>query len=337
MLALVFSLSGGALAVPSPAGAAGSSSRQEGIALYVETQGLTDQQVLDQARLTFAYCKSLGENAVALNFPFEVSSVKANDPRSIAGVTPSPELLGQLIALGATYGLSAQVRPLLIEANLIHSWRGLLAPTRPAVWFSNYWNFIQPYLQVAQSEAAGSFYISSELESLVATEKQRWVDLIKRARSVFSGPIYASTTVGLFLPVSSALASFDDYNRIDAGDSASIATVTHGIETNLASANIPGARSSLVLSEVGIAAARGAYRAPYDFGLAPPVVRSIQSRWFTAMCNTFWTDHLRGIYFWVLSLSSFSPSENDADSTTGWVGTASEAAIKACFSRSPSA
>ena len=312
--------------------AAASLQRQKGIDIY--TVGGDTATILTQAKLTFDYCKSLGANAVSLNFPFAVSGLTANDPHAIPGVTPSPDLLAQMIPLATADGLSVQLRPLLDESNLIHGWRGTLAPTQPSTWFSNYSAFLQPYLAMATASNVGSFYISSELDAMVSKYRSKWVSLVAQARQVFAGPIYAATSHQSFLPSTSVTEAYDDYDPAFVDDSASIGTLTRWLKKDLVADKVPGPPGALVLSEVGIAAAHGAYVWPYQFNFKPPVIRSIQSNWFTAMCNTMFDDHLGGIYFWVLFMSTFSPTEKDTSQTTGWVGTGGGAAIKACFARS---
>ena len=310
---------------------AASGKRQKGIDIF--TVGGDTATVLTQAKLTFDYCKSLGANAVSLNFPFAASGLKANDPHAIPGVTPSPDLLAQMVPLAAADGLSVHLRPLLDESDLVGGWRGTLAPTDPTTWFANYWSFLEPYLAMAKSSSVGSVYISSELDTMVANYQKKWLKLVADARNVYSGPIYSATSHQAFLPATAVTEAYDDYDPAFVKDTASIATLTTWLKKDLAADKIPGSASSLVLSEVGIAAASSAYLWPYQFNLKPPVIRSIQSNWFTAMCNTMVDDHLGGIYFWVLFMSTFSPTEKDTSLTTGWVGTGGGAAIKACFAR----
>ena len=90
-----------------------------------------------------------------------------------------------------------------------------------------------------------------------------------------------------------------------------------------------------MLSDVGLAAVRGAWNQPYNTFADLPVTiaRKVQARWFTAACQTAKAEHLRGIYFWAVFLApGKSPTEDDSASPYEWVGTASAEAIRACFS-----
>ncbi len=198
--------------------------RQKGIDIF--TVGGDTATVLTQAKLTFDYCKSLGANAVSLNFPFAVSGLKANDPHAIPGVTPSPDLLAQMVPLAAADGLSVQLRPLLDESDLVGGWRGTLAPTDPTTWFANYWSFLEPYLAMAKSSSVGSVYISSELDTMVANYQKKWLKLVADARNVYSGPIYSATSHQAFLPATAVTEAYDDYDPAFVKDTASIATLT---------------------------------------------------------------------------------------------------------------
>jgi len=306
--------------------------KQKGVAIFTVDLG-SAQKTLSQAALTYTYVKSLGANAVALNFPFQISGFDTNDPSAIPGITPSATLLGQLVALAKQDHLMVALRPLLAENTLGKHWRGQLAPTNITTWFTNYAAFLHPYLVMAKAQAANSFYISNEFDSLVSEYPTKWVSFVKQARTIYKGTIYSSTPHSKFIPVSSAAAAYDDYDSVFVPDSATVATLTTGLETDLSHDRIPGKLSNLVLSEVGIAGAHGAYVIPYNFGLGPTVIRPIQTNWFTAMCNLYFADHLAGIYFWMLNLATFSPTEDDSASPTNWVATPSEAAIKTCFAR----
>jgi hypothetical protein len=42
---------------------------------------------------------------------------------------------------------------------------------------------------------------------------------------------------------------------------------------------------------------------------------------------------MKGIYFWVLYLAEFSPTENDSSLYPNWMDTPTATAIKSCFAR----
>jgi hypothetical protein len=314
---------------PNVAGATATSDR--GVAVYVTTTPSS----IAQATATFAYVASLGANAVQLDFPFEMSSGTSNDPGPISGITPTPSLLSSMAEIAAGDGLKVQFRPLLYEGNLTpFSWRGEIKPSDPALWFATYWSFLEPYLAVAQTDGVESVYIESELDSMVTPDKSSdWNTLRDEAAGVFSGALLGTTSHTAYIERTGIAQAYDDYDPTIVPNNASVATLTASLENSLSYDAIPGSRRSLTLSEVGIAAATHAFWQPWQFTVSPPIKRSIQARWFTAMCDMTKAEHLRGIFFWDLNLSTFSPTENDSTSPTGWVGTSSATAIESCFAK----
>jgi hypothetical protein len=326
-----------ALAVPTGQTASAAQTRPElGINVVVDMSISTPTTALAQLKKVFAYCVSLHANAVALNFPFYVSSTTANDPHSGVG-TPSVSLLGQMIALAQHVHLRVQLRPGLDERNLRPSWRGAIAPSDPAAWFSAYWTWMEPYLALAQSTRASSFDIGMELDSLVSNDGALWPQLVSEAAGVYSGTLLYAGGNGIYISTPGTHLAYDAYQPIyePNNKAATVAALTAGFQRNFNDLNVPGGLGSLRLGEVGLSATTGAYDEPYQFNFPAnlPVVRSVQTNWFKAACNFFWSNHVAGIYFWALFMNSFSPTENDSAIPTEWVGTPSATAIRSCFAR----
>ena len=321
------------VALADPAGA--SPSQQRGIAIYVDVGQFDEATALDHAIATFDYAKRLHADSVQLSFPFEMTSWNSNDPHDTPSVTPMMTLLRKMVTLAAGQGLSVELRPLLLESNLHPgaSWRGEIQPSQPKVWFANYWTFLQPYLKLAANKGVASFYLESELDSMVTPAlSQRWSHLASEAAQIYPGQLVGSTSHTAYLFRHGIAQAYDDYDPTIQPDSASVATLTKSLENSLDYDAIPGKRSKLVLSEVGIPAVPHAYWQPWKFDVTGPIKRKVQVNWFTAMCDVAHAEHLAGIYFWDLDMGSFTPGGDKSD-PANWVSTKGANAITACFNK----
>jgi hypothetical protein len=315
---------------------------QLGIAVVVDNQSeFTTPQALAQAKELFTYVKSLKANAVALNFPFYMTSLTSSDPTSGAG-TPSPARIAALTMLARGMGLQVQLRPYLSEANFPPpDWRGMIAPKNLRAWFTNYLTFLRPYLVVAGSTGVTSFCIAAELTSML-NYLNYWIPLVNRAKSIFGGEIIFSEN---FPPPLETLPGtelgWDAYTPVvlSSDAQATVANLTKGDLANYQSPGFQATPEQTTLEEVGISAVSKAYLTPWmtpsnvGFPQGAPIMRFIQTNWFAAACNAFWTLHMKGIYFWVLYLAEFSPTENDSSLYPNWMDTPTATAIKSCFAR----
>ena len=321
------------VALADPAGA--SPSQQRGIAIYVDVGQFDEATALDHAIATFDYAKRLHADSVQLSFPFEMTSWNSNDPHDTPSVTPMMTLLRKMVTLAADQGLSVELRPLLLESNLHPgaSWRGEIQPSQPKVWFANYWTFLQPYLKLAANKGVASFYLESELDSMVTPAlSQRWSHLSSEAAQIYPGQLVGSTSHTAYLFRHGIAQAYDDYDPTIQPDSASVATLTKSLENSLDYDAIPGMRSKLVLSEVGIPAVHHAYWQPWKFDVTGPIKPKVQVNWFTAMCHVVQAEHLAGLYFWDLDMGSFTTAGFPSDPAT-WVNTPGADAIKSCFKK----
>ena len=121
--------------------------------------------------------RSLGANSIGITFPFYTDSISSNNfyAKSVCGAgatyeTPPPSFIAQIVDIAHAAGLTVLLRPYLDQTNLVATdlldWRGVLRPTDPRLWFSNYLAALAPYLAMAQAHGVEHFAISTELESM---------------------------------------------------------------------------------------------------------------------------------------------------------------------------
>jgi hypothetical protein len=292
--------------------------------------------------------KSLGANSVAIAFPLYTSSVTSNlvFGKDVCGdssyQTPPPSQLSSIVASAHQSGLAVLLRPLIDETNLRAqsptAWRGVLKPTKPAAWFNNYWNALQPYLRVAQLGHVQRFAVSTELDSLASAPE--WRAIVRKAMNVFHGQLVFSAS---WKPDGGEVAhagtnpGLDTYQWVNglnpkSPPSAILAGWNRALHTTNKVRNI----SSDVITEIGILAQNGAYSEPYAWRLplkTHPFNQSIQANWFTAACQFYKAHGMRGIYFWVAYLGGAEGMLLTSPDPTQprLLQPRTQAAIRACF------
>ena len=323
---------------------------QYGINTYV-TYNCQGQHYYDQwASTEIAQYKALGANTIALAFPLYTNSITSNDvfTRLVCGnrhyQSPSPGLLASVVQLAHGAGLRVFLRPLIDQASLFREspkdWRGILAPTKPRVWFRNYRRAIKPYLVMAQSNHIEHVAIETELNSIA--NDSAWASAIAASKAIYKGDLvfnysWNTPTKKAWRPSTSL--GIDTYPVVtDVSISQTPAQLlgrwNHLLHTN--PNYVVPLLSRVTIDEIGIPAQAGAYAKPFVGSLplaSHPFNQSVQLRWFTAACAFMKQHKMRGIYYfgpWMGSdkgamLTSPSPSRPSD------IQPASRSAIKRCF------
>jgi len=347
----------GLAALTFPVGSAQASTAPiKGIAIYVDGQaGYSDASALTQAQSVFSYVKALKANGVQLNFPISTPGVKATS-FSVGNVSPSTRRLSSMIRLARSLNLNVQIRPLINESTLAPTYfRGDLAPSNVTTWFKNYLAVLRPYLIVAKSAGAQEFAIGSELTSmyqngyapaanpLAPRNAKSWASLISSVKKIYNGALIIAHNFNALTPVANTKFGFDAYGPVTSLDAnASVADLTNAIKNNWTQGassgkyytSIQAPFSSDYVEEVGISAVKGMYATPWVTQFSNPSIdRSIQSNWFSATCNAYFSLKMAGIYFWMVSFPGYSPSRDTSHDAATWVNTSADQAIQDCFSR----
>ncbi|HEV2376278.1 MAG TPA: hypothetical protein VGS19_29425 [Streptosporangiaceae bacterium] len=277
------------------------------------------QNVVAAARADVAYIRSLHANSVMISFPFFTdgpgNAVHATE------TTPSPQALGTVIMAAEQARLYVLVRPLLDERTLGRARAGF-APPSPGPWFASYLKFLLPYAEVAQKLHVPEFAVGAELSSIQTAPDWNHLDNALRrhyhgqlfftlntaTQAVHAGGTHALNTVDAYPPVSAShlTAGWEKYDR---------ALLPH-----------------TVLTEVGIAAVRGADVQPWHWHWDVTTLdQAVQTQWFTAACHAAKVTHLGGIYFWSMPLSApVTPGPTQAYQGA-WAYGAGATAVGNCF------
>ncbi len=314
---------------------------QKGIHIYWENNPAdSSETVAAKSSRILDYVVRLGANSVAVSFPIYTDGRTASAVAAGRG-TPSPERIGILLEEATKRGLRTTLRPLLDEASLRKhgSWRGTIAPAKPARWFASYRDTLAPFLAVAEQHRANTVVIAAELSSM-DTHDAAWRTLSAQARTVFRGELSVSRNWDLTMtPVPHYgvdAVGIDAYPPLDLPDSATAQRVRDawgGWLRRAVAGQDPGA---VVIHEVGLGAQTGAYRKPYRWGDPKlPLRLDMQATWFAAAFDAARELHLGGVYFWKLDFHADPSARTPDDGDRGvFVGRPAQDAIAAAFTPS---
>jgi hypothetical protein len=227
------------VAAPYPSAAAAASAPTKGVDIdYVaNVDSETQSWIRQHAVAAAAFIKQLGGNTALVAFPLFTASYRSNkiytgvDPSATAYRTPTTAELGTLITELQSAGLKVNVRPLLDEGTLEpNNWRGSLAPTNRAAWFTTYRAAILPYLELSQKLHVNAFTVQSELQSL--NSDPHWTSLIAWAHTHFSGPLVWNPDLVRYeqgvISRPGTITSFDYYPIVNLPSTATVAQLVAG-------------------------------------------------------------------------------------------------------------
>jgi hypothetical protein len=285
--------------------------------------------VAASAQADVSYIKSLHGNALSVSFPFFMHGWNANGVYT-TDRTPSPAQLGLVAKAAHGAGLYMSIRPLLDESSLNHAGgRTHWAPRHAAAWFASYENFIKPYAQMAQKDHIGEFIIGVEFDKLNGSPY--WGKVASYVRKYYHGILGYSDNwdIAIRRRVSAAgvVQTVDAYPPLKLAPTASLAAVARSWDSYLGSE-----ARGIVVSEIGIAAQRGAYAKPYRLTWpGEPLDPVIQERWFTGACDAVAREKDAGIYFWSINLAQAFNKPPLVSDPTQFVDGGGATAISACF------
>jgi hypothetical protein len=318
--------------------------RQLGIQVYwtANRNDTSDAVIQAKAQRIIDYAISLNANSIAITFPFFTYGVSSDTVYVKPKTTPSPRHIAIFLAVAAKAHIRVTLRPVLDEnalfAQNLQAWRGSIQPQNRVAWFRSYRSLLRPYLLAAQAGHAATFVLGTELESLEGAPQ--WPDLVRSARSVYSGQLTYDENYDEFAlntanpPVPSH--NVDAYPRFDLPATASVASLTQSWDAWLG-AHPLAVRRDLTLSEVGIGAAAGSYQDPWSWlrTRSAPVDTHVQAAWYQAVCNALSAEQIGGgIYWWDVSfdVNPADPGPFESDRLT-FLDRPAQQVIRKCFAK----
>jgi hypothetical protein len=300
-------------------GAGGKMQRGIDIDLYT----YPGQDFASTAATDVAYLISLQANALSVSFPFFMNGRRGYAVHATRA-TPTPSQLAILVRAARQAGLYVSIRPLLDETSIgiarVH-W----TPANPAAWFASYRKFLLPYAAMAQREHANELIVGTEFSQFAASPG--WNTLDKALRSRFHGRLGCANNWGR--PLHEGLPGNCGRGAQETVDAyhPQRGNLTAGWETF--DRELP---AGTVETEIGIAAVKGAYKAPFQHAWKTTTLdQAVQVRWFTAACHAAAKEHLGGIYFWPLGFTQAIQGGPTLADQGLWSGGRGAHAISACF------
>jgi hypothetical protein len=313
---------------------------QRGIHVYwQDNPGDSDDTVHEKARRVVDQVVGFEANAIAVSFPFFVTSPRSDE--LIADErTPSPHRLSILIEEARRAGLRTTLRPLMDgatpEAFHGEAWRGTFAPTDRERWYAAYSAFLRPYLRLAEDERVATFVVGVELSAL--QRDPQWTDIVNLARSIYHGEVGYSANWDAY-PTARALIpadriGIDAYPLLGLPSNATQDQMTTAW-TNWLARITGGDSAQLVLDEIG-----GAAESVLQYNPArtdtpgEPLNEGIQSRWFGAACQSARNVGAAGVYYWKLDFSiDVAAADPLRDRHDSFLGRQAENTVRSCLDR----
>lgn len=251
---------------------------------------------------------------------------------------PSAQVINTVTKLARADGVNVSYRVLFTVPSDRDGSTGRIDPSDPSAWFASLYAAEKPYLAAAQQNGVREFIAGTERTTIEGDPL--WRKFFTEAASVYDGTLsYASWggrpgyggVLGGSLSELPPVAEYGltAYPETGLPADASQDQVTAAWEAFLR--HLPAdIRHRTALDEVGIPAAAGAYRNPWNWGAYNGAAdNEIQARWFTAVCTAASAERLRGIWFFAVFLD-----DNPARPYPGLAKfehrPASENAVKTC-------
>jgi len=304
------------LTVPENAAALHAPAFQRGIDVDAYTYPKLDFSAA--AAAVVAYVKQLNANSLSISFPFFMSSRQSSQVFATPK-TPTPDQLGLLIADAEHAGLYVSIRPLLSEYQIGGN-RTRWVPADMSAWFASYQQFLLPYARMAEASKVGMFIIGAEFQQFA--DSPLWNSLARALAKVYHGRLaYSNNGPGQLSQSTGGLYTFktvDAYPPMNPPFLSGWQAYDRGLPTGT------------ILTEVGIGAWDGAWRAPWQHRQRNQQFDpQVQAGWFSAACQAAKATRLGGIYFWTLGLLPNLPPTPLHPG--GWAHGVGADAIARCF------
>lgn len=290
-----------------------------------------------------------GLNTVSIDVWWDLDGVHANRMHPGELTQPDPAL-DALILAAHTAHLGVILTPKLwcpaCLATNHFTWRGMIRPSDPHLWFANYRSFIDHYAQLAQRDGVWLFYVGSEYDSLQVDQfANEWRAVAAESRRFFSGFQAYEANYGNWPSVhfwdAVDIVGISAYQPLNDDPDPSFDTLMAGWQSsqdsrfsgrqwfNEMATLAAQTRKPLLFGEAGYHSSTYAGRAGADAKGGPQADFALQANLYRALLQTFegqpwWL----GVVWWEWRLSS-GQSNSDTEYTPR--GKAAESLLKAWY------
>ena len=267
-----------------------------------------------------------GARWIAITITFHQTSISATQVKTSPD-TPTPKSLAEGIRAAKQLGYKVFIIP-MISVDASPHWSGSIhfsTLSRAQTWFESYWQTLQPYVVIAQEEAAEQFALGNELEELQTMPALLWQGLVDRIRHIFTGAIvYDMNWTSLKNPVPSwmrdkrinsiGISTYVPLTRYAQRlDARQLPAVWHEKIDVVLDAFAMQLGRPIFLSELGYRNTAFAGYNPWLIRINEPRDDSEQAALFSAALQNIATDtHISGVFLWAWSLPPFAPNGKPA-------------------------
>ncbi len=311
-----------------------------GVNLYAkENYSLADTRAWGARDLRYI-ARTLKLKAVSIAFDYNVTGRYSDTVTASPTRTPTMADLAALTSIARSYGLRVEYRVLFAVGNSDSRGQSI-QPRSLRAWLGSLLTAETPALKLAQANHVSEFIVGTEMASV--DQSPLWGGFFAGASRLFHGILSysqwggkstGSGLGGFFSPKRVLLPEryfgVSAYPPVNLPATASVARLTDAWLAFLRQAP-ESVLYRTAIDEMGIPAAAGAYRAPYQWdGLGDPKPDlAVQANWYRAACQAAVLVHVRALYFWSAALSSDPASAHP--SLVGFEGhPATVAAIRSC-------
>jgi len=118
-------------------------------------------------------------------------SATASQLRTDVVLTPSRQAVRQALSWAGDAGLAGAIKLHIISEDGAPT--GDVRPANPTLWFDSYWQFLQPWAQLAEVAGTPLFVLGTEFDGTLEYG-DLWRELIRKARQIYSGAlVYAAS------------------------------------------------------------------------------------------------------------------------------------------------
>lgn len=284
--------------------------------------GLDSKSSLDDLRGT-------GANYVAVVVTQYMANGTANTISRDASKTASNAAVVAAIQDIHSRGMKVMLKPHVDVVGDL--WRGSIAPSNVAAWFSSYRSFINEYATLAQANGVELFCVGTELKSMTQGKTAEWTAVINDVKSRFSGSGGLTYSANANLP-NDEFAAVGFWNQLDfigvnlyfpltAGNSPTLNQLKSAwsqskddfnmLQTLWDFREVIG--KDILVTEIGYQSADGTNQTPYGVSgtFDPQEQKNCYEAAFAALNNRSWVN---GLFWW-----AWDPNVNvDGYSDTGY-------------------
>jgi hypothetical protein len=274
--------------------------------------------------------KQLHARWIAMTLPLHMTGSQATHVQTRTD-TPTVQAFREGIEKAHRLGFRVFVTP-QITLDGAQGWEGAISFSsqwRAQIWFTGYWQVLQPYIHVLQGERVEMLSIGNEYHLLEDESPEQWQRLIRNIRAIFTGKlIYSLNWASFTKPLPSWIGELDTIGcstYFSVTSTPQRLTAQQAVQLWKSNVQLPldqiarRVGKPIVITEIGYRSGPTAGYLPYIGGRQEPGDDQEQAILFHAALQNLSADHkVSGIFWWAWSLPPFSPKKAAVQVLARW-------------------